>query len=521
MRIVVLCLVAFLASCSNQTRPDFDGKSTREKIDQAKENAIFPKVNFDGDQVPSINTVTKMEESYFGVEDFDISTLGQLDAFVELNLHKRSVDQLVSDLPKALEMDMEIARSSFYDKAGKLKFAKRAETKEGESSKKADDLFSISYKGTKSGLLDHVCFKVGCGWWVDGGVIYVAETMKKSWDIPLLSGQQGIDSQLTNSSSSGGATGGSEGTAITGTGGQSFSSKMNLDVFGSIKSSVDALISEKGKVSLSESFGILTVVDEKPVIDAIDDLLGTIIEKMSIQVTFDVRILTIEKTNTDNRGISWKLLNDSLGDFGIGGNVNSIVPEDASSLAIALLDTPNDWSGSEAVVKSLSAQVDVIRENKYGGTTMNHTPLPIQVTRDAPFLDVSATPNQDINGTVTQEFNVVKETIGLSMSLLPVVSGDELFVHFNLTDSNLVETVTFDLGVNGSTEVPVKDSRNFIQRAKMTSGQTLVMTGFSQDIGRRTASSPIHHEAWLPFGSKNKTDQQTDLVIIITPRIIR
>lgn len=525
----LIILITSLAGCAGNVKPSFNEQSTTEKIETANQNTTFPDVNFEGVEKKKKRTVTKMNKSYFGVESFDISLNGALESYVEVNLYERNAEQLVTDIPTALKMTVDVTRSSFFDKAGNLRFSKNKSQSGGEESdessksetKSNDDLFSISYKGTKAGFLDHLCFKTGCGWWIEDGIVKVSDKMKKTWDIPLLSGQQDIDAQLSNSSSSGGATGGAEGTSIRGSGGQSISSKINLDVYGSIKSAVESMLSEGGKLSLSESFGLLTVVDEKPVIDTIDGFLASVIEKMSIQVTFDVRILTVEKTNTDNRGISWNLLNDALGDFGISGQVNSLVPEDASSLSIALLDTPNEWNGSQAVVQSLSSQVDVIRENKYGGTTMNHTPLPIQVTRDAPFLNVTANPIENTNGQVVQSFEVIKETIGLSMSLLPVVNGDELFVHFNLTDSNLVETVTFDLGVNGSTEVPVKDSRNFIQRAKMKSGQTLVMTGFSQDIGRRTASSPIHHKSWLPFGSKNKTDQQTDLVIIITPRIIR
>ena len=110
----------------------------------------------------------------------------------------------------------------------------------------------------------------------------------------------------------------------------------------------------------------------------------------------------------------------------------------------------------------------------------------------------------------------VKEPRKVMFSTNSIVNAE-----FNLTDSSLVETRTFDFGPNGSAEVPVKDARNFIQRAILKSGQSLVLSGFSQDIDRNTASSPFHHKAWAPFGSRNKTGQQTDLMIIITPRIIR
>lgn len=242
---------------------------------------------------------------------------------------------------------------------------------------------------------------------------------------------------------------------------------------------------------------------------------------MSIQVAFNVNILTYEKTETDNRGIKWDLINSSLGDFGLSANINSLVPSDASNMSVTVLDPQDEWSGSSALIQSLSSQVDIVRNNQYGGVTMNHTPLPIQVSRDAPFLNVTSSPIQNSNGAIVQEFEVVKETIGISMSLLPVVRDDgTILVHFNLSDSNQVDEVLFDLGENGSSTVPIKDSRNFIQRAKLKSGQTLVLTGFSQNIDRKTTSSPIHKKAWFPFGSKNNSETSTDLIIIITPRII-
>ena len=522
MNLILIGATVVLTSCATNQPRNFDEKTVAGQISEAQDNTIFPDINFDKPNKKS--NITVIDDNFFAVDEFDISLKGLLQEEVKVNFYNRDVNELVSDLPRILDMPIDIDRSSFYDAGGKLRFSNQDKAAEGEGDDKKESQeprFSLSYKGTKEGFLNHLCFKTGCGWWIEKGEIKMARLMKKTWDIPLLSGQQDIDAQLSNTASSGGA-GGAEGTSINGSGGQSISSKMNLDVFKSIRESVQQMMSPDGKLSLSESFGILTVSDQRNVIETIDDFVVNVIEKMSIQVTFDVRILTVEKTNTDNRGINWSLINDNLGDFGIGASVSSLVPGDASSLSIAVLDGGDDWFGSEAIIQSLSSQVDVIRENKYGGTTLNHTPLPIQVSRDTPFVEFTTTPVENSNGLVRQEIEVNNETVGLSMSLLPVVRDeDSLLVHFNLTDSSLVETRTFDFGPNGSAEVPVKDARNFIQRAILKSGQSLVLSGFSQDIDRNTASSPFHHKAWAPFGSRNKTGQQTDLMIIITPRIIR
>lgn len=533
MRLLILLLSATLVGCASTPHSEsFDDMTVADKISEADKHSPFPKVNFNDKNKQQVQTVSTIDSGYFAVErGFDVSFKGLLQSDVEVNFFERSVDDLVTDLPRILNVPVYVDRSSFYEASGKLRYD--TEQNRAQVPGEDDDEFkgatvTLSYKGSKEGFLDRLCFNTGCGWWVEDGKVNIARYMKKTWSIPLLSGQQNIASQLSNTSNSGGqgqggggGSEGSQGASITGSGGQSISSQMNLDVFKSIDEAVKNMLSDGGKLSLSESFGLLTVIDEKSVIDTVDEFVKSVVDKMSIQVAFDVRVLTVEKTNTDNRGIRWDLVNSSLGELGIAGQFNSIVSSDASSLAVTILDTDNDWLNSRAFIQSLSEQVNVIRENKYGGTTLNHTPLPIQVTRDTPYLDVTSTPIANSNGTVVQEYNVIKETVGISMSLLPVVRDeDSLLVHFNLTDSNQVGVKSFDLGELGSSEVPIKDSRNFIQRAMLKSGQTLILTGFSQNIDRHTTSSPFHHKGWFPFGSKNKSNQDTDLMIIITPQII-
>lgn len=532
---ITFVLISLLTACSSVEKR-FEDKPVREKIEEAKKHNPFPEMTFEKKNANKQNPINIIEGYYFGIEEIDISIEGGLDDEFDIKFKKRGVNNLLQDIEKGLGLPIIVDRTALFDATGIPKFyraeAKRAMLQQAADKKNAKKIdpeepftISLDYTGTKRGFLDYFCFKVDCGWWVESGTIFISDLSKKTWSIPLLSGQQGVSSQLSNTTSSGssGGSSSSDGSSISGTGGQSVSSQINLDVFKSIREGVKNMLSAKGTLNLSDSFGILTVKDRPDNIKAIDTYVKKVIEKMSIQVAFNVHILTIEKTNTDNRGIKWDLVNNALGDFGLDANIRSSISADnGHDLAVTVIDSVDDWTGSSAVVQSLSSQVNVIKENKYGGITINHTPLPIQVTRDAPFMTVSTSTTANSNGTLLQDFEVVKETIGISMSLLPVVvSDDEVLVHFNLTDSTLVDERTFDFGESGSTTVPVLDSRNFIQRVKLKSGQTLVLTGFSQNQDRNSTTSPIHHKAWLPFGSKSKVETNTDLVIIITPLILR
>ena len=149
--------------------------------------------------------------------------------------------------------------------------------------------------------------------------------------------------------------------------------------------------------------------------------------------------------------------------------------------------------------------------------------MPIQVARQTAYLKSSQTSVAANVGSVTSLTPAVVSS-GFTMTLLPsVLDNGTVLLQFSTDISSLrrINTVTSN-GTNGSQiQTPEVDTRNFLQRVAMKSGQTLVVSGFEQMEGnaeRQGTGSPFN---FLFGGGINARSNKEIIVILVTPIAMR
>ncbi|EBY3558117.1 PilN family type IVB pilus formation outer membrane protein, partial [Salmonella enterica subsp. enterica serovar Muenchen] len=168
--------------------------------------------------------------------------------------------------------------------------------------------------------------------------------------------------------------------------------------------------------------------------------------------------------------------------------------------------------------KALSEQGDISVVTSQDSTVTNLTPVPIQMADQTVYVAGSATTTTtDVGATTTLTPGMI--TTGFNMTLLPLIrqAGDvQLQVNFNLSDPPGIRSFTSKDG-NSYIEMPYTKLRSLSQKVNLRAGQSLVLTGFSQDNTSVRKSGTFTPGNFLFGGGRKGEHGRSTLVIIITP----
>jgi type IVB pilus formation R64 PilN family outer membrane protein len=150
--------------------------------------------------------------------------------------------------------------------------------------------------------------------------------------------------------------------------------------------------------------------------------------------------------------------------------------------------------------------------------TMNNQPVPLQVGRQTSYLASSTTTlTQGAGATTTLTPGLI--TTGFSMSLVPhMLEKGKLLLQFAINISSLLNLSAITSG-QSTIQTPDIDTRNFLQRVMLNSGDTLVMTGFEQVIMSSKGQGIGSASNTALGGGINRSSDRSVLVILIQPMV--
>lgn len=400
------------------------------------------------------------------------------------------------------------------------------DARQGQAATKGDGTFTVQYDGSVRGLLDEVSARTGNSWVWRNNRVVILHLDSRSYQIHAIPGKSTVEAQVSNQNTSGGQQGGggdssSMMTQSTLDSGQTTRVSTEIEAFDSIAKGVESMLSPKGKVYVSASTGTVSVTDVPRVLDSVGAYIDALNEQMTRQVIVDVRVYSVDLAHSESYGIDWKLVWENISgtyravtDFS-AGPVNA----DASRLNLSVIDNSNQYGGSDALLRALSQQGNVTIKSSAAVVTLSNQPAPVQIAEETTYLAESS--SEFIANVGSQNsLTAGKIVTGFSMNVLPVVldSNDVLLqLQLNLSKLRSLREIT-----SGSQriEAPNVDARQFLQRVKLQSGSTLVLSGFEQDRINTDARGLLKPTWSLAGGSRNGDRQQTVLVVTMTPKVL-
>lgn len=389
-------------------------------------------------------------------------------------------------------------------------------------------LNGLRWQGPLGGLLDNITARTGLSWRTDHGAVVFYLTETRTFQFAFLNTRVNSNASVSSGTTSSMGTSGGGGGGDNSVSGDSSSSQktttlQDRDAYEDIRKTMETILTpEKGRYWLSESTGVLTVTDTPQVLETVSHFVDEQNREMNRQVQLSVKVLSVSNTRNEQFGIDWSLVYKSLQQVGAllnnaGGDIAG-----ATSAGVSILDTATGsaarFSGSSLLIKALSEQGDISVVTSQDSTVTNLTPVPIQMADQTVYVAGSATTTTtDVGATTTLTPGMI--TTGFNMTLLPFIrkTGDvQLQVNFNLSDPPGIRSFTSKDG-NSYIEMPYTKLRSLSQKVNLRAGQSLVLTGFSQDNTSVRKSGTFTPGNFLFGGGRKGEHGRSTLVIIITP----
>ncbi|EDW0932402.1 PilN family type IVB pilus formation outer membrane protein [Salmonella enterica subsp. enterica serovar Gaminara] len=389
-------------------------------------------------------------------------------------------------------------------------------------------LNGLRWQGPLGGLLDNITARTGLSWRTDHGAVVFYLTETRTFQFAFLNTRVNSNASVSSGSTSSMGTSGGSGGGDNSVSGDSSSSQktttlQDRDAYEDIRKTMETILTpEKGRYWLSESTGVLTVTDTPQVLETVSHYVDEQNREMNRQVQLSVKVLSVSNTRNEQFGIDWGLVYKSLQQVGAtlnnaGGDIAG-----ATSAGVSILDTATGsaarLSGSSLLIKALSEQGDISVVTSQDSTVTNLTPVPIQMADQTVYVAGSATTTTtDVGATTTLTPGMI--TTGFNMTLLPLIrqAGDvQLQVNFNLSDPPTIRSFTSKDG-SSYIEMPYTKLRSLSQKVNLRAGQSLVLTGFSQDNTSVRKSGTFTPGNFLFGGGRKGEHGRSTLVIIITP----
>ena len=376
------------------------------------------------------------------------------------------------------------------------------------------DKMLVSYQGPLSGLLDEIATRFGIWWKYEKKEIHFYKYITKTFVVYSLPTKPSLSINVGGSSSDG-----------SGSSSVSLSNSAEVELWTNFEKSITSMISDGAKLSMSPADGTITLTATPNDIKKVAKYINEQNVRLSRQVAISVKVLQVTATDTDNYGLDLKAaFDDGVTKIGVIGSSAATGGESGLTNGLSWGITKKNWS-ADVAIKALSQRTNTSLVTSGTVTTLNNKPAPIQVTQKQNYIAEMTKTNSGTDGN-NYDISVTTEEVetGFTLDVLPrILEHGRLLVLFNMTLSDLtaLEKVEFgDAESNQYIQNPKIESRAFSQELAMTSGESLILTGYEKVSSSAQKEGTGSADNSLLGGYANASKERSVLVIILTPIIL-
>ena len=276
----------------------------------------------------------------------------------------------------------------------------------------------------------------------------------------------------------------------------------------------------KPYLSASEAINAVIVIGEPTIVKGLKLIIDEL-DKEKYQVYVRARIIEINKENAENLGIK----------YGFDGAALSA--EGLYSLSANFGGTPIQGTVGTALASSivgsgvaqgfaLGAAIDFLETNGASKSISNPSILCVNNKESSIYVGKTISVSSGktaVSGSTTTSFK--REDVGLTLNIKPRVSSND---KVTLDVSVVLENILDD-GSKNATGQPVTSKQEVKTQAILRHGESIIIGGLVKNYERNSLSKvPFLGDipfigSWL-FSSKSKTQEQDNLVVILTPYVI-
>lgn len=385
----------------------------------------------------------------------------------------------------------------------------------------------VVWQGRLSDLLNQAADVFDADWSFDGGTIQFAQQITRTFMLHALASEL----SMKGSVKSGASESGSNLPEVE------VSSSESMKVWSEIQEAIATITGTNGKASFSPSTGSITVTGTPDVVRRVESYLNQQNAMRLRRVAVAVKVISV--TTSDALTLTGSLTGILKNAFDKASL--RTIGDSASGLAIGVLKAPEYIPSSETpgdldagtypnttqieedrLLSGFTALKGVTRAAiSHSGAivTLSDQPAPLQVGSQISYLKRVSSTTGDTGGSVSLEPGTVNT--GLMMTVLPrIVEQNKILMRLSVSISDVVSKTFKEFGA-GTTKIqlPEINTTGFLQNAVVTSGETMVLTGFEKDQNSSTEDgSPV--VPYISGGSKAASRAREITILMITAEVL-
>lgn len=508
-----LCSIALLMSCSISTTLDTSIQSEVEAAVKLKEEAKIPTKIANQDLIKVNDDIWLGNTSLIEYEGEPLpSYLETKDGVTLVSNRPISLYEIGDMLNKTTSLGIRYAADLEDEVRSKGEANRSSGSNMQDDGWVSPDTMIVSYQGPLSGFLDELSSRFGVWWKYENNDIYFYKYITKTFVVYSLPSNPSMNVSV------GGSASGAGGSSSI-----SMSSSITVETWSQFESTITSMVSSDSKIVVSPSDGTITLTATPTDIKRVAKYINEQNARLSRQVAISVRILQVSLSDKDKYGLDLKAtFKDTITSIGATASQGLQSADAASTLTWGIVK--GNWT-ADAIVQALSEKNRTSLVTSGTVTTLNNKPAPIQVTQKQNYISEMTKTN---NGTDGDSYDISVTTAeietGFTLDVLPrILEHGRMLIMFNMTLSDLLslEQVSF-----GSTEEnqyiqnPKVESRAFTQEVAMTSGESLILTGYEKVTSAANKTGTGSAENSLLGGEANGSKDRSVMVVILTPVVL-
>jgi general secretion pathway protein D len=241
-------------------------------------------------------------------------------------------------------------------------------------------------------------------------------------------------------------------------------------------------------------------------------------DKAPFEVLIEATIAEVTYTDTEDLGIEWFVSDLGIGDYFISGGTLGNLAASGGSTVFRLR---NQGGAQRAVLNALSRDQRVSILSNPRIVTQSGTEAKFQVGTEVPIITTQQTnPAQQVGGNSGLLQSVQYRNTGVIMNVTPVVHSN------NRVDLEITQEVSeAQENTTSSITSPIILNRSLATTLSLEDGSTVLLGGLiSQNNSFGNVGVPLLKD--IPvlgqlFSNRTQTARKTELIVLITPYIIK
>ena len=397
---------------------------------------------------------------------------------------------------------------------------------------------TLDHEGAFRDFLDLLAEASGLGWEEKSGALHWMAEVTRTFEIHRVPGDLSwsmstVESDQSATVQAGAGAGGSTGgVRATPQAGSEITLNSNASFWDGLEATLVPLMGDDNpRPIIDRSTGTVVVRGAAGRVREAGRYIEALNRWLARQVLLEIQLVTVTLSDSQSSGIDWQLVYQAVTDEGEPERPGDVEPAGRSDFADALarasgIDAASvgiefgeghAFRGTEVVLRALAAQGETSLRNSPRVVALNGQAAQMQVLNDRGILaGVDVTTRETVAVVTEVELEPGVVSTGISLTILPKIIGDRVFLHAAISVSDLVSLESAGRG-DQSIQLPTVERSQFFQSARLSSGETLALGGLLARRGS-AASRGIVRWPWLRAASSEYSSTET--VLLITPTLL-